>query len=117
MAHFAKIVNGIVETVIVVSNEDLQKKEFPESESIGQQFLKSVGLDGEWLQTSYNGKFRQRYAGIGYSYNAEMDAFISPQPYASWNLDKTTGEWMPPKPFPNDDPFYFWDENTSSWVK
>lgn len=118
MAHFAKIVNNIVETVIVVSNENIQNKDFPESESIGQDYLKSLGFDGEWLQTSYNGNFRQRYAGIGYSYNANMDAFIAPQPYNSWTLDNVTGEWNPPVPFPEgDDPFYFWDENTSSWVK
>lgn len=118
MAHFAKIVNGIVETVIVVSNEDLQKKEFPESEPIGQEFIKSVGLDGTWLQTSYNGKFRKSYAGIGFTYNKDIDAFVPPQPYPSWTLDRDKAEWIPPKPFPEgNDPFYFWDENTSSWVK
>jgi len=69
MAHFAKINNNIVSEVIVVSNSDCGEVEFPESEPIGQTFLASIGLDGEWLQTSYNGNFRGAYAGIGYTWN------------------------------------------------
>jgi hypothetical protein len=76
MAHFAKIVDGLVENVIVVSNSDCGGGEFPASESIGQTFIASLGLDGEWKQTSYNGNFRGVYAGIGYTWDG-VD-FVAP---------------------------------------
>lgn len=69
MAHFAKIENNIVQQVIVVANSDCGNKEFPESEPIGQAFISSLGLDGEWKQTSYNANFRSVYAGIGYTWD------------------------------------------------
>ena len=77
MAYFAKIENNIVTQVISVSN-DVCVTEYPESESVGQAFIASLNLDGEWLQTSYNNNFRGRYAGIGYTYDAELDEFIAP---------------------------------------
>jgi hypothetical protein len=78
MAHFAKIENGAVSQVIVVSNSDCGGGDFPTSESVGQAFLASLGLGDNWKQTSYNGNFRGRYAGIGYTYDVELDAFIAP---------------------------------------
>lgn len=72
MAHFAKMNGNIVEQVIVVSNDDAP------TEAAGQAFITSIGLDGVWLQTSYNNNFRGRYAGIGYTYDAELDEFIFP---------------------------------------
>ena len=78
MAHFAEIKNNIVERVIVVSNDDCGSGTFPESESIGQAFIASLGLAGEWRQTSYNNNFRVRYAGIGYTFDADLDEFIAP---------------------------------------
>lgn len=78
MAHFAKVENGIVAQVIVVSNDVLYDTEFPESESLGQDFIASIGLDGEWLQTSYNGSFRGVFAGIGSTYNKKKDIFETP---------------------------------------
>ena len=78
MAHFAKVENNIVQEVIVVSNADCGGGDFPESESIGQAFLASLGLNGEWLQTSYHGNFRGRYAGIRFVYDAELDEFVAP---------------------------------------
>jgi hypothetical protein len=80
MAHFAKVENNIVGEVIVVANSDCGGGEFPESEPIGQAFIASLGLDGEWLQTSYHANFRGAYAGIGYSYDAELDEFVVPAP-------------------------------------
>ena len=65
MAHFAKITGDTVVQVIVVSNEDCGNLEFPESEPVGQAFIASIGLDGEWRQTSYNNNFRGYYAGVG----------------------------------------------------
>lgn len=78
MAHFARIENNVVSNVIVVANEDCGNLEFPASEAVGQAFIASIGLPGEWKQTSYNGNFRGRYAGIGYTYDAELDEFIAP---------------------------------------
>lgn len=69
MAHFAQIENNVVQNVIVVSNDDCGGGEFPESEPIGQAFIASLGLTGEWLQTSYHANFRGKYAGIGDFWN------------------------------------------------
>ena len=80
MAHFAKVQNNIVDQVIVVSNDDCDNLEFPESEPIGQAFIASLGLSGEWLQTSYHANFRGAYAGIGFKYDAELDEFVAPAP-------------------------------------
>lgn len=78
MAHFAKVENGIVGQVIVVNNEALGDLEFPESEPVGQAFIASLGLGGEWKQTSYNGNFRGKYAGSGMTYDSELDEFVVP---------------------------------------
>ena len=80
MAHFAKIENDTVTTVIVVSNDDCGGGDFPESEPIGQAFLASLGLTGEWLQTSYHANFRAYYAGIEYTYDADLNEFVPPPP-------------------------------------
>jgi hypothetical protein len=78
MAHFAKVVENKVHHVIVVDNSDCGGGTFPASESVGQAFIASLGLDGEWLQTSYHANFRGAYAGIGFTYDAELDEFIAP---------------------------------------
>jgi hypothetical protein len=78
MAHFARINNGTVAQVIVVSNDDCGGGNFPESEAAGQAFIASLGLSGEWKQTSYNANFRSKYAGIGDTYDAVNDVFVSP---------------------------------------
>jgi hypothetical protein len=78
MAHFARIDNGIVGEVIVIDNDDCGGGDFPESEPIGQAFIASIGLTGEWRQTSYNGNFRGLYAGNGYTYDSDLDEFVPP---------------------------------------
>ena len=78
MAHFAQIQNGIVGQIIVVSNDDCGGGTMPESEPIGQAFIASLGLAGDWLQTSYHANFRALYAGIGYTYDAVLDEFVAP---------------------------------------
>ncbi len=80
MAHFAKIENNLVVDVIVVSNDDCGGGEFPESEPIGQAFIASLGLEGLWLQTSYNANFRGCYANAGWTYDANSDEFKPPAP-------------------------------------
>ena len=80
MAHFAKIENGVVRQVIVVNNEVLENKSFPESEPIGIAFCKSLyGSDTDWLQTSYNSNFRGTYAGSGMTYDSAIDEFKYPE--------------------------------------
>lgn len=78
MAHFAKVQDGSVREVLVISNADCAGGDFPASEPVGQAFIASLGLAGEWKQTSYNGNFRGKFAGIGDKYNAELDVFESP---------------------------------------
>jgi hypothetical protein len=79
MAHFAKLNNGTVEQVIVVANSDCGGGDFPASEPVGQAFIASLGIEGEWLQTSYSGSFRGAYAGIGFAYSEESDTFVAPE--------------------------------------
>jgi hypothetical protein len=98
MAHFARIENGVVTNVIVVSNEALDHDGlFPASETSGQALIASLGLDGEWLQTSYNGNFRGNYAGLGHTYDAGLDAFIPPKPSDDAVLDEETFSWIVPE--------------------
>jgi len=78
MAHFARIIGNTVVQVIVVSNDDCAGGDFPESEAAGQAFIASLGLSGEWRQTSYNANFRSKYAGIGDTYDAVNDVFVAP---------------------------------------
>ena len=113
MAHFAKISNGIVETIIVVSNDDCGS-EFPASDAVGQAFIASLGLDGDWKQTSYNNNFRKQYAGIGFTYDAVKDEFVAPQPFPSWSLD-SNNDWQAPTPKPEGS--FYWDEETLAWVE
>lgn len=81
MAHFAQLDNNnIVQQVIVVGNDDCGGGEFPASEAVGQAFIASLGLTGTWKQTSYNNNFRGRYAGIGFTYDADLDEFVAPEP-------------------------------------
>ena len=131
MAHFAQLdSNNVVTQVIVVSNDDITDSNGNEVESIGVAFCqKLLGADTNWKQTSYNNNMRTRYAGIGYSYNSERDAFIAPQPCASWTLNSTSKDWEAPitQPTLTDEQiaansYYRWDEdayqadNTAGWV-
>lgn len=95
MAHFAKIENGLVVQVIVVSDKDTADEQGFEKESIGTAFCERL-FGGEWKQTSYNGKIRKNYAGIGYSYDPVLDAFVPPKPGEGWNLDPATAQWISP---------------------
>jgi hypothetical protein len=80
MAHFAKMNGNRVEQVIVVSNDDVDNLPFPESEPLGQAFISSIGLGGDWLETSYNNNFRGTYAGVGFTYDSSLDIFVAPPP-------------------------------------
>jgi hypothetical protein len=122
MAHFAQLDNNnVVTQVIVVGNSDTADANGVEKEHIGAAFCEKL-FGGNWKQTSYNGSIRKNYAGIGYTYNADIDAFVPPQPYASWVLDTETAQWNAPVAMPEDagtgEPpkRYTWDEATTSWV-
>ena len=114
MAHFAKIENDIVVDVIVVGNEFLNNLEFPESEPIGQEYLKSLGFTGEWIQSSYNNKFRYRHAGVGGQYYRKKDVFLFNKPFPSWKLNETTYLWEAPYPMP-DHRSWVWNELNQKW--
>ena len=114
MAHFAQInENNIVTQVIVVSNDDCGGGEYPTSDSVGAAFCTNL-LGGTWKQTSYNNNFRKRYAGIGYTFNAELDAFVAPQPYPSWTLNAETADWEAPVAKPAEGS-WTWNESTQQW--
>lgn len=117
MAHFAKIENGIVIDVNVADQEWVDQQQDKE----------------KWIQTSYNSRggvhylpdsdipsgkphLRYNYAGIGYAYDKVRDAFIPPKVYDSWILDEETCLWKPPIPYPNDEKYYYWDEEKLNWI-
>jgi len=110
MSHFAKVENGIVTQVIVAEQDVIDS-----------------GLFGTgWVQTSYNthggqhpeGRpLRKNYAGLGYTYDAERDAFIPPKPFASWTLNEDTCLWVAPVAYPTDGKFYEWSESSQQWVE
>ena len=111
MAHFAKVVDGIVTQVIVAEPEFFDT--FTDSSP------------GEWIQTSYNTyggvhklggtPLRKNYAGTGFTYDKTKDAFIPPQPYPSWILNEETCLWDSPIPYPEDGERYIWNEETQTW--
>lgn len=110
MTHFAKVIDGIVTHVLVI-----------------EQDVIDTGLFGDpalWVQTSYNTyggqhpeghPLRMNYASIGYTYDAERDAFIPPQPFQSWKLNETTCLWEPPVEYINDGNLYSWNEDSLNW--
>jgi len=115
VAHFAKLdENNVVTQVIVVANKDTSDASGVEKEHIGAAFCERL-FGGTWKQTSYNGNMRKNYAGIGFSYNADIDAFVPPKPFASWTLNNDTAQWEAPTPMPDDGQMYTWNEETTSW--
>jgi len=122
MSHYAKVVDGIVNQVIVAEPEFFDT------------FVDSS--PGEWIKTSYNTRggvhidpetgepsadqtkaLRKNYAGIGFTYDRERDAFIPPKPFASWTLNETSCLWEAPVAYPADGKLYNWDESTLSWIE
>ena len=118
MSHFAQVVNGIVQQVIVAE----------------QDFIDTLPDKQNWIQTSFNTRegihyasnsntpddgiaLRGNYAGVGFTYNAENDVFYAPQPYPSWVISAPTWSWQPPIPFPTDNKNYKWNEDTKAWVE
>jgi hypothetical protein len=108
MAHWAELdENNVVLRVLVGDNND------PNGDEGYQWLLDNLG--GTWVKTSYNGTIRKNFAGIGYTYNEELDAFISPKPFESWLLDEDTCHWQAPVAYPQDGKVYLWNEDTLAW--
>jgi hypothetical protein len=116
MAHFVRLENGVVVQGIVVADKDTADEHGVEKEEIGIAFCSNL-LGGTWKQTSYNARIRKHYAGIGYTYDEKLDAFIAPKPFNSWLLDEDKAEWKAPVDYPTDDKKYTWNEATTSWVE
>jgi len=125
MAHFASLdINNKVLQVVVISNEDVDANggdKSAEAETFVATFVPFVPFGGAWKQTSYSGSFRKQYAGIGFSYDATKDKFISPQPYSSWSLD-ASDDWKAPVTYPtvteiSSNPISItWDEDNQKWT-
>lgn len=109
MSHWAELdENNIVLRVVVGDNDD------PYGDQGGMKIKALLG--GTWVQTSYSGSFRKNFAGIGYTYDETLDAFIPPQPFSSWTLDTETCAWVPPIPYPEGQSLHIWDEQQLAWV-
>lgn len=118
MSHFAELdENNVVIRVLVGNNDDPNE---------GADWFKNH-LGGRWVQTSYNTyagqhlaggtPLRKNFAAIGFTYDEQLDAFIAPKPFNSWQLDEDTCLWQAPVPYPSDDKEYFWDEDQLNWVE
>ena len=108
MAHWAKInENNIVSQVIVGDNND------PNNDEGYQWIINNLG--GVWIKTSYNGNIRKNFAGIGYTYDPERDAFIAPKPFSKWVLNEETCQWEAPISYPSDGLIYVWNDNRGEW--
>ena len=103
MAHFAEIDNNNIVIRVLVFNDN-----YTDSDC-------TALLGGNWIQTSYNNNIRKNYAGIGYTYDSNLDAFIAPKPFNSWVLDTDTCKWEAPIEQPEGD--YTWNEDKLSWDK
>ena len=112
MAHYAFLdKDGIVTEVITGRDET----ETVDGISDWETYYGNI-RNQDCVRTSYNGNIRFNYAGIGFTYDADRDAFISPKPYESWVLDEETCRWAAPVPYPEDDVMYQWDEETIDWI-
>lgn len=121
MAHFALLdEHSSVVWVIYIANDATETDDGVEDESIGAAFCIQHVRDGRWVQTSYNGRIRRRFAGLGMTYSAEHDAFILPKPFTSWVLDlDDPNDWVAPIPQPSDpceNGVWLWKEGDESWV-
>ena len=106
MSHFAELDENNIVLRVLVGDNNLPNEGY-------DWFVENLG--GTWVQTSYNGTIRKNFAGIGYTYDEELDAFIAPQPFESWTLNTQTAKWMSPTPYPQDGRIYEWDEENLNW--
>lgn len=107
MAHWAQVNESNIVVKVLVGNND-------EPDEGYQTIVDALG--GTWIKTSYNGNIRKNFAGVGMTYDPELDAFIHQQPYPSWTLDTETFQWVSPVPKPDDGKDYLWNEAEQNWV-
>lgn len=112
MAHYAYIDDNNLVVAVTVGKDETELINGLDTETYYAQ-----GTPYTVKRTSYNGKIRKNYAGIGFTYDAQRDAFIAPKPFNSWVLDEATCRWQSPTPKPIDDLHYLWDESTLTWVE
>ena len=108
MAHFAKVNEANIVIEVLVTDNDYPNE--------GYDWLVET-FGGRWVQTSYNARIRQNFAGIGYYYDEARDAFIQPKPFESWTLDEETCQWVSPTPYPTDGKLYTWNEELTEWTE
>lgn len=108
MSHFAEIDENNVVLRVLVGDNNMPNEGY-------DWFVENLG--GTWVKTSYNGNIRKNFAGIGYTYDEERDAFIPPKPFESWTLNEITCRWQAPVPYPQDGRIYRWDEDTLTWIE
>ena len=108
MSHFAELDENNVVVRVLVGDNNMPNEGY-------DWFVENLG--GTWVQTSYNATIRKNYAGIGFTYDEDRDAFIPPKPYESWTLNEETCRWQAPTPYPQDGRLYQWDEDTTSWIE
>jgi len=106
VSHFAEIDGNNTVLRVLVGDNSMPNEGY-------DWFIENLG--GTWIQTSYNGNIRKNFAGIGFTYNEELDAFIPPKSFDSWILNEETALWEPQTPYPNDGGMYSWNEETLSW--
>ena len=110
MAHYAFIDENNIVTEVIVGTDETELIEGKDPETWYGEFRGQV-----CKRTSYNGNIRKNYAGIGFTYDAGLDAFLPPQPYSSWVLDEETAQWKAPVAKPEGN--YTWDEDSVSWLE
>jgi hypothetical protein len=110
MAHYAFLDDNNIVTEVIPGIDETELIEGLDTETCYGNFRGQV-----CKRTSYNGNYRKNYAGIGYTYDSERDAFIAPKPFESWTLDEATCQWQSPEPYPTDGFTYFWNESDLAW--
>lgn len=110
MAHYAFLDKNNIVTEVIVGIDETELIEGKEPETWYGEFRGQV-----CKRTSYNGNYRKNFAGIGFAYNEELDAFIAPRPYPSWVLDPSTCLWQAPIAYPTDGLIYSWNEELGDW--
>lgn len=110
MAHYAFLDHNNLVTEVIVGIDETELIEGLDPETWYGNFRGQV-----CKRTSYNGTIRKNYAGIGFSYDEALDAFIPPKPFTSWILDEKTAQWQAPTPYPTDGESYFWNEEITDW--
>jgi hypothetical protein len=110
MAHYAFLDENNIVTEVIVGTDETELIEGKDPETWYGEFRGQV-----CRRTSYNGNIRKNYAGIGFTYDADLDAFIPPKPFDSWLLNEETANWEAPAPMPEGN--YRWDEDSVSWLE